>query len=218
MKYRVLNAVAVAAMLLSLAAQTRAAPLATAQPATVHTTAPQPQPLVSSGSAAGWDIHAPGKTNTGRNLHVLDVVGETDPNGATPATYIVQLAAAPLASYRGGVNGLAATSPSATGVRLSTPGGASVAYRDFLRSEQAEMLARIEARLGRSLAVIFTYDTAFHGFAIVLTPKEAAIVAGMGGVSMVQRDGLAQLHTDHGPGWINAPGILTGDQITSTRG
>jgi uncharacterized repeat protein (TIGR01451 family) len=209
MKYRVLNGVAVAAMLFSLAAQTRAAPLATA---------PQPQPLASSGSAAGWDIHAPGKTNTGRNLHVLDVVGETDPNGATPATYIVQLAAAPLASYRGGVNGLAATSPSATGVRLSTPGGASVAYRDFLRGEQAEMLARIEARLGRLLAVIFTYDTAFHGFAIVLTPKEAAIVAGMGGVSMVQRDGLAQLHTDHGPGWIHAPGIWTGDQITSTRG
>jgi subtilisin family serine protease len=216
MNYRMCNVVAAAAIAFSLAVQ--AAPPAAAQATPAATTSPQPPPPVSAGNAAGWDIAGADKIAESRNSRVRDVVGETDPNGETPARYIVQLAAAPLASYRGGASGLAATSPAVTGARLSALGSAGVAYTDFLRNEQTEMLARIEARLGRSLAVIFTYATTFNGFTVVLTPKEAAIVAGMRGVSMVQRDGLAQLHTDRGPAWIGAPGLWTGDQITSTKG
>jgi hypothetical protein len=218
MNCRILNAVIIAAMLLSLAVQAQAARRAPAQVTAADAITPQPPPMGPAESTAGWDISRSSKSNESRNSRVRDVVGEIDPGGETPATYIVQLAAAPLASYRGGVTGLAATSPSVTGARLATLGRAGVAYTDFLHSRQTEMVARLEARLGRSIDVIFTYATAFNGFAIVLTPREAAIVAGMSGVSMVQRDGLAQLHTDHGPAWIDAPSLWTGDQITSTRG
>src|SRR3990170_7716758 len=55
--------------------------------------------------------------------------------------YIVKLTDAPLASYRGGVPGLAATNPAATGkVKLDPTSAASKGYVEFLAGKQAAVL------------------------------------------------------------------------------
>jgi minor extracellular serine protease Vpr len=66
---------------------------------------------------------------------------------SSPAVYIVRLDDAPLASYRGGIAGLAATSPSATGQdKLQVNSPASLAYRDYLAQKQDQLIAAMEKR------------------------------------------------------------------------
>ena len=144
-----------------------------------------------------------------------NVVGEI--KGATgPAIYIVQLKDAPLASYRGGVAGLEATHPATRGmVRLDAKSPASIAYLEYLSAEQAKFTAQMEQSLGRAVDAIFTYQATFNGLAVELTPDEAARVAGLPGVRMVQRDYMLYPTTDVGPQWIGADEIWDG---TATGG
>ena len=83
-------------------------------------------------------------------------------------TYIVQLAAAPLATYSGTVRGLAATR-SSTGAKLNANSSAARAYTGYLDRQRAAVLARVGA-----VDVLHTYNTTFSGFAAVLTEAQAA--------------------------------------------
>ena len=61
-------------------------------------------------------------------------------NASGPATYIIQLQDPPLASYQGGIDGLAPTSPSALGkVKLDSKSLASVAYVEYLYAQQDQI-------------------------------------------------------------------------------
>ncbi len=137
--------------------------------------------------------------------------------GATgEANYIVQLADPALSSYRGGIDGLAATSPAASGaVKLDAKSAASQAYVSYLEGQQTQALNAIDVALGRQVEVLFQYQYAFNGFALKLMPAEAVEVAKLPGVSNVWREKIAVLDTDAGPTWIGAPGIWDG---TSTGG
>lgn len=146
------------------------------------------------------------------------VVGETDVEGALPAIYIVQLRNQPLASYRGGVANLTPTSPAVTGASLDTASGAAQAYLGYLTAQQQAALNAISTTLGRPVTVKFTYQVAFNGFALELTPREAATVARLDGVRLVQRDFLDQPQTDHGPAWIGAPTVWGGAPGTQGEG
>jgi hypothetical protein len=128
------------------------------------------------------------------------------------APYIIQLAEAPLASYRGGVAGLAATNLAATGHAKLENNAATAAYLSHLEAVQADFVRGAEATLGRSLAVKFTYQHAFNGLSAVITPAEAAQIAQMAGVKMVSAVTTQELLTDVGPAWIGAPGIWDGSQ------
>jgi uncharacterized repeat protein (TIGR01451 family) len=150
------------------------------------------------------------KASAQRNQPAPRVIGETDPNGSQPSIYIVQLQSQPLASYRGGVNDLPATSPAVTGASLDATGAAERAYLAHLSTEQQSALDSIQRALGRSVEVKFTYQVAFNGFALVLTPVEAAKVAGLTGIRLVQRDFVDQPQTDFGPAWIGAPAVWGG--------
>ncbi len=146
------------------------------------------------------------------------VLGETGPGGRTPAIYIVQLGSAPLASYRGGVPDLAPTSPSITGEPLDLGRAADRAYAAYLGGRQSAVLADIEQLLGRQVEVKSTYQAAFNGFALVLSPKEAALVGSVPVVLRIQRDAMAYPQTDRGLGWINAPAVWSGEGVTNTMG
>ena len=70
--------------------------------------------------------------------------------GEATGLWIVRLADRSLATYRGGVQGLRATSPAITGARqldVSTP--ASAANLEYLEGKHAEFQNRMEAALGR---------------------------------------------------------------------
>ena len=139
------------------------------------------------------------------------VHGEVE--GATePTLYIVQLHAPALASYSGTIPSLAATTPSVTGAeRLDPQAPASIAYLNYLQAEQRDALAAVEATLNRSVEMAYQYLAALNGFAVRLSPQEAARVAGLPQVRAVYRDVERELDTDVGPLLIGAPAIWNGD-------
>lgn len=133
---------------------------------------------------------------------------------AGPEVYIVRLEDAPLATYRGDVAGLEATSPSVTGARkLDVNSPASVAYREYLAQKQDQLLAAMENAFGHDIEVLFQYDATYNGMAVRLTGQEAIEVAAFPGVVDVQRDTERYLLTDVGPAWIGAPGIWDGSDV-----
>lgn len=137
------------------------------------------------------------------------------PKGVTAdAVYIVRLQDAPLASYRGGLQGLNATSPAATSARkLDVSSPASVAYRDYLTVKQDSFLSAAAQVLGHSPDVVYRYDVALNGVAMVLSPQEASAIAKQPGVASVQRDFWRYPQTDATPDFIGATGIWDGSAV-----
>jgi subtilisin family serine protease len=132
-----------------------------------------------------------------------------EPDGAQgPAVYIIQLADSPVATYTGGVDGLEATSPAATGAaKLDAKSPASLAYAAYLEGKQADAIAAFNRVLGRQIEVKFQYQHAYNGIATELTPAEARLVAQVEGVTQVYRETIEELLTDAGPAWIGAPAV-----------
>jgi len=110
-------------------------------------------------------------------------------NQAGLQVYLVQLRAAPLIAYAGGIRGLVATNPQVTGAsNLDLDSAASRAYRHYLETQQQQFIAAMNAALGRKVTPIFIYYYALNGMAVSLTPKEAATTAELPDVISVRRD------------------------------
>jgi len=133
--------------------------------------------------------------------------------------YIVLLADPALASYRGGIQGLAPTSPAATGDAMLDPeGAASLAYLDHLARVQRDALARVERTVGHPVAVLDHYRHALNGFALWLTPAEARRVQALPGIVHVERRTVERLATDAGPAWSGARGVWDGSALGRPTG
>ncbi len=123
----------------------------------------------------------------------------------TSGLYILQLAAPPLASYHGGQASLAGTSLAVTGERqLDLTSAASRSYLAYLDQQQQTVLEAINTVVGQPVQPVATYRYVINGFALPLTPAQAATVATLPGVVYVEPNRLAQLHTDRGPNFIGA--------------
>ncbi|HAD06446.1 MAG TPA: hypothetical protein DCE76_04730, partial [Anaerolineaceae bacterium] len=94
------------------------------------------------------------------------------------------------------------------------------AYLNLLRREQDGRLAQINRVIGRSLQPIFRYDVVLNGFALQLSPAEAARIRSLPGVRAVIPDRLEQPLTDAGPWFIEADEIWNGNtpDAISTKG
>lgn len=117
---------------------------------------------------------------------------------------IVQLEDESLASYSGGVSGLAATSPRATGARsLDVRSGASQAYLSHLAGKRAQFEARARgaAPNGR---ITQRFDVALNGVAMVAPVDEVINLTKLPGVKAVVRDELLHLDTDRTPQFLQA--------------
>ncbi len=127
---------------------------------------------------------------------------------AEEGIFLIRLEDAPLASYRGGLAGLDATSTVVTGDRkLDVDAPESIAYVEYLEAEQATFVSRMEKTIGHSVDVRFTYTNSNNGMAVWLTPEEAARIAKLPGVAFVQPDFERELQTDTGPRWIGVEDI-----------
>jgi uncharacterized repeat protein (TIGR02543 family) len=145
------------------------------------------------------------------NLALRDETLFVSEDASGRAIYLIRLEDEPLASYRGGIAGLAPTSPALTNARgLNADSPEVVAYTSYLGSKRADFLTTARAALGRRLDVVYEYYAANNGLAVRLTPEEAASVAALPGVAFVQRDVERELHTDNGPSWIGAPTLWDG--------
>ncbi|HET6447242.1 MAG TPA: S8 family serine peptidase, partial [candidate division Zixibacteria bacterium] len=138
------------------------------------------------------------------------VIGEI--KGATGlADYIVMLESAPVAFYRGEVDGLEATNAAALGqTKLDVNSDASRAYVDYLEAEHATFVSKLDAQTGREVELVFDYYYAFNGMAVTLTPSEAAAALTLPGVRQIQRDYDSYIDTDAGPAWIGADHVWDG--------
>lgn len=137
---------------------------------------------------------------------------------AAPSTYIVRFAEAPLATYRGGVAGIAAAprlSIAGRPAKLDARAPQSLAYVAHLAARQDAFLSTAAATLGRPLQAKYKYTHALNGMAVELTAREAAQLAKMPNVVSVRKSEPLKLATDSGPAWIGAPSIWQG---TATAG
>jgi subtilisin family serine protease len=149
---------------------------------------------------------------------IVPVSANSAPDEAT-GVYIVRLKDAPLASYRGGIAGLEATSPRVTGARkLDVNSPASVAYLDYLAQKRTQLLAAMEDGFGHEVEILFQYDVAYNGMAVRLTSQEAFELAAFSGVADVQPEFVRYPTTEAGPAWIGAPGIWDGSAVPGGMG
>ena len=161
-------------------------------------------------------------TKTGaRNQHrqLRTVYAETEPGGTLPAIYIVQLVDAPLATYRGDLANLSATSPKVSGARkLDTANAASTSYRAYLAQRRTDFQRAAEGQLGHPLKVLYEYDVTFHGVAVQLTPQEAAKLVELEGVATIQRSQWRRAMTDTSPAFLNVLGVWNGSNTGGLPG
>ncbi len=128
--------------------------------------------------------------------------------------YIIQLNDASLARYQGGVLGLKATSPEATGARrLDTHTPESKAYLKYLDGKQNQLLGNMQKSFGRSIEVVYQYKNVLNAVAVRISHAEALQAFGLPGVRTVFADGYRQLDTDAGPTLIGAPAIWSGETL-----
>lgn len=114
--------------------------------------------------------------------------GAVEPVGAQ-RVYIVQLAGAPLASYSGGVAGIAATR-AAPGQRLNLRSASAQSYQRHLASQRAAVLARVPG-----VRALHEYSVTYNGFSALLTPEQAQALMTSPDVLSVVPSEVRQLDT-----------------------
>ena len=134
----------------------------------------------------------------------LSLVSPAAATAADSATegYIVQIAAAPLASYTGGTKGLAATKPQ-PGTKVDTSGPAARAYEAHLKAQREAAMRSAGVAPSRATK---TYDVAFSGFTASLTAAEAARLEKTPGVLNVWKDETRTADTVSTPTFLGLEG------------
>ncbi len=135
---------------------------------------------------------------------VAGAVAITAPATAQPlpyadGSYVVLLDDPALASYTGGVAGLAATKP-AVGESVDLTGAAASRYQDHLSEVQEDLLAAVDAD------AIYTYQVAFNGFSAELDTAQATKLAGLPGVTAVLPNELRTVDTVQSPEYLGLSG------------
>jgi hypothetical protein len=116
------------------------------------------------------------------------LLGRTD---ATPVNVMIKYDYDATASYAGGIDGLAATSPSVTGLELKDNPAAVAAYDAYTAAVSDGITADAQATVP-ALEVSSEYTTAYGGVAATLPANEIDALLKVDGVVAVQQDSLAQ--------------------------
>ena len=132
---------------------------------------------------------------------------------AVPVRYTILLKGEPLATYRGGVSGLAAAPRVQLGRkagRLDIHAPEALAYVDYLAQRQDGFVHELSSAIGRPLTPVATLQHALNAVIVELDEREAAIAAQRSDVELVEREHELKLLTDRGPTFIGAPSIWDG--------
>nr|MBA3533207.1 hypothetical protein [Ardenticatenales bacterium] len=134
---------------------------------------------------------------------VVGIYGELPTSGTVKV--IVQLKGAPLASYQGGVVGLSATSPRATGgTKLDVASPRSLAYVDYLKNEQQHFMSVVKA-VSPKVISLANYQAAFNGMALELPVADVYKLLTIPGVLRVEVNKIERVATDSSGEFIGAP-------------
>lgn len=122
-----------------------------------------------------------------------------------PVVALVRLDVEPLASYRGGVRGLAATAPAATGAsRLDVRTPAARAYRGFLAQRLGGFEAAVRAVVPDA-EPLYRYDIVIGGVALAVHESDLAALTALPGVRRVVRDQAFAPDMNLSPKFVGAP-------------
>ena len=149
---------------------------------------------------------------------------EKSTSTSTPASgmvsVIVKLQGDSLAQYRGGVSGLAPTSPSVTGEKKLNPNSkASQAYLKFLDQEHQNFKSAASGALPQG-KVTQDLEVILNAVAMVVPADQVGSLDTLPNVDAVYPDELLQLDTDNSPQFIGAPTVWSqlGGQESSGEG
>jgi subtilisin family serine protease len=120
-----------------------------------------------------------------------------------PVNVIVKLDYDSVATYRGGVRGLKATSPAKTGKPLAQNKAAVRAYTQHITGVERGIRRAIEAQVP-SAQIHASFRTVYGGLAVRLPANHARELLAVRGVAAVQRDRLQQPQTDTTPQFVGA--------------
>jgi Subtilase family/Fibronectin type-III domain/PA domain len=121
----------------------------------------------------------------------------------TPVHAMIKLDFDATASYAGGISGLAATSPSVTGKKLTGTSAAEQAYGRYVNQKVASFSTALHGAVpGASVAK--TYDIVYGGVSATIPAAAAKTIAALPGVVAVQYDALQQPLTDASPEFVDA--------------
>jgi len=126
---------------------------------------------------------------------------------------VVKLDYDAVATYAGGVAGLPATSPAATGARINARSKAVGDYTGYVAAKEDQFLGRLAgivpgARVGTRLR------TVYGGVALRVPASSAKRIAALPGVIAVQRDTRNHLLTDASATFLGAPALY--NQLAAT--
>jgi subtilisin family serine protease len=139
-------------------------------------------------------------------LAVVSTLGsgpaQAAPDSNQTDLYLVQVADAPVASYAGGVAGLAATKP-ATGDKVDLSSSSVRAYRGHLATKKNDI--RHEGGVSSTQAVR-DFDVTFNGFAANLTETQAGKLRHSAGVLNVWKNEVREADTVSTPRMLGLDG------------
>ncbi|PHQ72731.1 MAG: peptidase S8/S53 subtilisin kexin sedolisin [Shewanella sp.] len=135
----------------------------------------------------------------------------------TDKLYMVLLDDQPLATYKGNIANLKATSlmSNSANVRknngtIDVQSGASQSYLSYLTKQKSNVIGKAQQSLNRQLNILSNYQIALNGFSTELTEEEAQKLASVDGIKLVQKVQRRHLTTDSGPAHIQAPTAWNG--------
>lgn len=125
---------------------------------------------------------------------------------AKPVNVVVKLDYDALAAYRGGLPGLAATSPAATHRAFNPKSDSVKRYQNYVTGVESRFLGALrssvpQARAGKALRLVY------GGVPLTLPGNKVAGLLKLPGVAAVQRDRMEKPLTDSSPSFIGADTI-----------
>lgn len=139
--------------------------------------------------------------------------------------YFVRLKDKALASYDGSITGFPATSlktneynQTAAGI-LNVKSQASIAYKGYLKSKQAQVIQRLGGQLNRTIKASQQYHIVVNALALKLSESEASQIMKDPDIVSVEKIGLHYIQTSTGPEFIGAKKVWQGiNTFSSTKG
>ncbi|MGH9119584.1 MAG: S8 family serine peptidase [Acidimicrobiales bacterium] len=145
-------------------------------------------------------------------------LAQTDPEllartDAQPVSVAIKLDYDSVATYSGGINGLAATSPLTTGQPLSERPAAATEYESHIAAQESAFIDALAAAVP-SAEVRTRLRTVYGGFAATIPANAVETVLAIPGAVAVQYSQLRQPLTDSSPEFVNAPPVY--DELGTT--
>ncbi len=183
--------------------------------------ATQSGPLGSLSSAASAVATSLGLGPAGGDAGAMPPATAAAGDAGSQGTFIVVFKEPALGTYEGNVVGMPAPQrrPDARGkLRLDVKGAQARNYVAYLRGRQADHESKLERTVGRALGVRSRMQHAVNAIVTDLSSAEAARIAQLPEVLLVEGYREYPLHTDVGPQLIGAEPVWTGANLGANQG